>query len=55
MISKSKKGYHIHNSDIFCTIECQKMFEKTANEWSLTWKTDGALGPDDKEAYIPRK
>jgi hypothetical protein len=49
MISKSKKGYLIHNSDIFCTIECQIMFEKTANERSLTWINDGALGPDDPQ------
>jgi hypothetical protein len=49
MISKSMKGYHIHVTDIFCTIKYQKMYEKTANKCSLTWKNNGALGPDDPQ------
>jgi hypothetical protein len=49
MISKRKKHYHVRDLDIFCTIESQKMFEKTANGFSSTWKNDGSLGPDDPQ------
>ena len=47
LINKSKRSYILHHTDIFCTIECQKCFEKNASDRVLTWKNDGALGPED--------